>query len=153
MLHFTLIISIRYIVSIICFILRFYSRNQVTKYRYLPSPVISISGTWSNFEISDGSSKFSNSNCRKLRSRKGNETVDQMVQNMPEFCELHIICEGKEVMLEKQIVESPYSRVSENVNIVENNNSNDDTSESLKEDEFQNNGSFPCSCFTPKARA
>ncbi|KAL8104213.1 uncharacterized protein LOC141678753 [Apium graveolens] len=94
------------------------------------------------------------SSLRKLRSRKGNETVDQMVQNMPEFCELHIICEGKEVMLEKQTLESPSSGVPDNINnIVDNNNSSNDISENCREDEFQNNASFPCSCFTPKARA
>lgn len=76
-----------------------------------------------------------------------------MVQNMPEFCELHIVCEGKEVVLEKQTVESPSSGVPEKINIVENNNSDNNISENLREDEFQNNGSFPCSCFTPKARA
>lgn len=94
------------------------------------------------------------SSIRKLRSRKGNETVDQMVQNVPEFCELHIICEGKQVVLEKQTVESPSSGVPDKITIVENNNSNNnDISEMFTEDEVQNNGSFACSCFTPKARA
>lgn len=93
------------------------------------------------------------SSIRKLRTRKGNDTVDQMVQNMPEFCQLHIICEGKQVVLEKQTVESPSSVVPENINIVDNNNSSNDTSsKNFTEDEFQNNASFPCSCFTPKAK-
>lgn len=93
------------------------------------------------------------SKCRKLRSGKGNETVDQIVQNMPEFCELHIICEGKQVVLEKQILESPTWGGPENIDIVENNDSNNDISENLTEDQIQNNGSFPCNCFTPKAKA
>ncbi|WOH11462.1 hypothetical protein DCAR_0830949 [Daucus carota subsp. sativus] len=93
------------------------------------------------------------SSLRKLRSGKGNETVDQVVQNVPEFCELHIICEGKQVVLEKLTLESPSSGVIHNINTVDNKNNNNDVSENFMEDQMQNNASFACSCFTPKARA
>ncbi|KAF7120373.1 hypothetical protein RHSIM_Rhsim13G0139800 [Rhododendron simsii] len=42
------------------------------------------------------------SSLRKLRSRRGNEIAGKVLQNAPEFCEVKIICEGKEVELEKE---------------------------------------------------
>ncbi|KAK7331164.1 hypothetical protein VNO77_25381 [Canavalia gladiata] len=37
------------------------------------------------------------SQLRKLRSRKGNGIADQILQNVPESCNVSIVCEGKEV--------------------------------------------------------
>lgn len=52
---------------------------------------------------------FLHSSDRKMRSRRGNGTTDQILQNAPEFCEVKIICEGKEVV-ELQMFESPSLR-------------------------------------------
>ncbi|KAL1563049.1 U-box domain-containing protein 36-like [Salvia divinorum] len=43
---------------------------------------------------------------RRIKSKKGNGTADQIVQKAPEFCEVKIICQGKEVT-ELEITESP----------------------------------------------
>lgn len=41
-----------------------------------------------------------------MRSKKGNGAAEQIVQDAPEFCEVKIICEGKE-MSEAVMTESP----------------------------------------------
>ncbi|OIT22432.1 PREDICTED: uncharacterized protein LOC109217607 [Nicotiana attenuata] len=51
----------------------------------------------------------SKANLKKMRSRRGNGTADQILQNAPEFCEVKIICEGKEIV-ELQMFESPSLR-------------------------------------------
>ncbi|KAH6795863.1 hypothetical protein C2S51_036849 [Perilla frutescens var. frutescens] len=43
---------------------------------------------------------------RRMRSKKGNGAADLIVQKAPEFCEVKIICEGKE-MSELTTMESP----------------------------------------------
>ncbi|XP_059313018.1 uncharacterized protein LOC132064140 isoform X2 [Lycium ferocissimum] len=48
----------------------------------------------------------SKANLKKLKSKKGCGTADQILLNAPEFCEVKIICEGKE-MVELQMFESP----------------------------------------------
>lgn len=53
-----------------------------------------------------GTSKANLKVLRKLKSRKGSGTADQILLNAPEFCEVKIICEGKE-MVELQMFESP----------------------------------------------
>ncbi|KAK6791161.1 hypothetical protein RDI58_010242 [Solanum bulbocastanum] len=53
----------------------------------------------------------SKANLKKMKSRKGNGTTDEILQNAPEFCEVKIICEGKEVV-ELQMFESPSLRYS-----------------------------------------
>nr|GME03030.1 U-box domain-containing protein 36 [Ipomoea batatas] len=40
-----------------------------------------------------------------MRSKRGSCTADQILQNAPEFCEVKIICEGKEVATDQ--LESP----------------------------------------------
>lgn len=35
---------------------------------------------------------------RKIKSRRASGTIDQILKNAPEFCELKIICEGKEAL-------------------------------------------------------
>lgn len=52
-----------------------------------------------------------NSSDRKMKSRRGIGTTDEILQNAPEFCEVKIICEGKEVV-ELQMFESPSLRYS-----------------------------------------
>ncbi|GFQ03091.1 U-box domain-containing protein 33 [Phtheirospermum japonicum] len=47
------------------------------------------------------------STVRRMKSRKGNGVVDQIVQNAPEFCEIKIICEGKE--MSELMMETPSS--------------------------------------------
>ncbi|KAF8023271.1 hypothetical protein BT93_F0696 [Corymbia citriodora subsp. variegata] len=47
------------------------------------------------------------SNLRRLKSKKGNGIADQVLQKAPEMCEVKIICEGKEVVLEETAMESP----------------------------------------------
>ncbi|KAK3432274.1 hypothetical protein EUGRSUZ_E03842 [Eucalyptus grandis] len=46
------------------------------------------------------------SNLRRLKSNKGNGIADQLLQKAPETCEVKIICEGKEVILEQIEMES-----------------------------------------------
>ncbi|RVW33657.1 hypothetical protein CK203_092969 [Vitis vinifera] len=41
------------------------------------------------------------SSLRKLRTRRGSGIADQLVQNAPEYCDVKIICEGKEVSIEQ----------------------------------------------------
>ncbi|MCD7447638.1 hypothetical protein HAX54_032256 [Datura stramonium] len=53
----------------------------------------------------------SKANLKKMKSRRGNGTADEIFQNAPEFCEVKIICEGKEVV-ELQMFESPSLRYS-----------------------------------------
>ncbi|XP_060183442.1 U-box domain-containing protein 36-like [Lycium barbarum] len=53
----------------------------------------------------------SKANLKKMRSKRGNGTMDEILQNAPEFCEVKIICEGKEVV-ELQMFESPSLRYS-----------------------------------------
>ncbi|KAL1566905.1 U-box domain-containing protein 33-like [Salvia divinorum] len=43
---------------------------------------------------------------RRMKSRKGNGAADQIVHKAPEYCEVKIICEGKEVS-DLSITESP----------------------------------------------
>ncbi|CAN4089960.1 unnamed protein product [Withania somnifera] len=54
----------------------------------------------------------SKANLKKMKSRKGNGTADEILQNAPEFCEVKIICEGKEVV-ELQMYDSPSLRYSD----------------------------------------
>lgn len=103
----------------------------------------------------------SKSTLRKLRSRKGNEsTADQMLQNVPEFCELNIICEGEKLVFDDQdpIIgqQSPSPRPHNNNAMIENSINNDDKTTSPKlpmQEQFWISESFSCSCFKPKALA
>ncbi|KAJ1427108.1 Rossmann-like alpha/beta/alpha sandwich fold [Sesbania bispinosa] len=44
---------------------------------------------------------------RKSRSKKGNGIADQVLQNAPENCKVRIICEGKEVNEQMQLLSPP----------------------------------------------
>ncbi|XP_030512868.1 U-box domain-containing protein 35 [Rhodamnia argentea] len=46
------------------------------------------------------------SNSRRLKLRKGNGIADQILQKAPETCEVKVICEGKEAILEQTAMES-----------------------------------------------
>ncbi|XP_019179345.1 PREDICTED: putative U-box domain-containing protein 50 [Ipomoea nil] len=48
---------------------------------------------------------ISKPNLRRMRSKRGSCTADQILQNAPEFCQVKIICEGKEVATDQ--LESP----------------------------------------------
>lgn len=74
---------------------------------------------------------------RKLRSRRGSGIADQVLQNVQVGCEVKIICEGKEVMMD-QTIDSPSPR------------GNGDNPKPAQELEDQRNDSFSCLCFKPK---
>ncbi|XP_057795155.1 U-box domain-containing protein 33-like [Salvia miltiorrhiza] len=84
-----------------------------------------------------GASKAS---LRRMRSKKGNGAADQIVQKAPEFCEVKIICEGKEIS-EVATMETPSPSPSSSPrpahsapNFSQNN-------------EHTTNGSIACGCF------
>ncbi|KAK1424132.1 hypothetical protein QVD17_19447 [Tagetes erecta] len=82
------------------------------------------------------------SNLRKLKSsskKGGGGTLDQILHNAPQFCEVKVICEGKEVSLDDQLSNeqpvSPYSTASS------------PRETTLKPMQDQNNDFVRCSCF------
>lgn len=82
----------------------------------------------------------SKSNLRKLRSKRGNGIADQVIQNAPEFCDVKIICDGKEVVID-QMVGSP-------ITLPDNPS---EKSFTLQDESNTNNDSFACMCFkSPK---
>ncbi|KAI6704723.1 hypothetical protein NL676_007685 [Syzygium grande] len=80
------------------------------------------------------------SNLRRLKSKKGNGIADQILQKAPETCEVKIICEGKEVILEQMATESPLTP----------SQGNTDEPNPMQE-ENQCADYFSCMCFKPKA--
>ncbi|CAK9156793.1 unnamed protein product [Ilex paraguariensis] len=80
------------------------------------------------------------SNLRKIRSRRGSGIADQILQNAPAYCEVNIICEGKEAV--DQLIESPSPR-----------GGNDTDSPKPTQEPDQITDSFSCNCFKPKAIA
>ena len=80
---------------------------------------------------------------RKSRSKRGNGIADQVLQNAPEFCDVKIICDGKEVVID-QMTGSPLS-LADNASekpfkLQDECNANDDDS-------------FACMCFkSPKVK-
>lgn len=79
------------------------------------------------------------SSLRKLRTRRGSGIADQLVQNAPEYCDVKIICEGKEVSIEQMNgVPSPRST------------SYDSPKPKQNGVEEQYKDSFSCACFKPK---
>ncbi|GMP75891.1 hypothetical protein CsSME_00032817 [Camellia sinensis var. sinensis] len=89
---------------------------------------------------------------RKLRSRRGNGIADQVLQNAPEFCEVKIICEGKEVMMDvdnAMMTQSPSP--SSRGNLVDSPSSRAPPEEvKVVVADQKNNDSFRCTCFKPK---
>ncbi|KAK4372106.1 hypothetical protein RND71_007490 [Anisodus tanguticus] len=81
----------------------------------------------------------SKANLKKLKPRKGSGTADQILLNAPEFCEVKIICEGKE-MVELQMFESPSPQAT----------TGDSPKQIQSQNQDENEESFGCGCF--KAR-
>ncbi|CAL5408139.1 unnamed protein product [Camellia sinensis] len=92
------------------------------------------------------------SSLKKLRSRRGNGIADQVLQNAPEFCEVKIICEGKEVMMDvdnAMMTQSPSP--SSRGNLVDSPSSRAPPEEvKVVVADQKNNDSFRCACFKPK---
>lgn len=84
------------------------------------------------------------SSLRKLRSRKGTGTVDQILKSAPETCEVKIICEGNEVVMTDQTVESPSPR--DNVD----SSKEFDNSKSVQDEEVKGDQPISCMCFRSK---
>ncbi|KAL3820848.1 hypothetical protein ACJIZ3_006753 [Penstemon smallii] len=77
------------------------------------------------------------SNARKIKSRKGNGVTDQILHNAPEFCDVKIICEGKEMseLVMDSLPSSPSSRAT-------------DKNPKFDQEENKNgNDSAACGCF------
>ncbi|CAK7323348.1 unnamed protein product [Dovyalis caffra] len=84
----------------------------------------------------------SKSNLRKLKSKRGNGIADQVLQNAPEFCDVTIVCDGKEVVIDQMIGSPLPSPLSDN-----------HSAKSLRLQDQSNatNDSFACMCFkSPK---
>ncbi|VVA31039.1 PREDICTED: U-box [Prunus dulcis] len=80
------------------------------------------------------------SNLRKLMSGKGSGIADQILQAAPDGCEIKIICQGNQVMMD-QAIHSLSPRL------------NDDptTTKSMQHQQQRNNiEAFSCICFKPK---
>ncbi|XP_073059991.1 U-box domain-containing protein 33-like [Primulina eburnea] len=79
------------------------------------------------------------SNVRKIKSGKGNGVIDQILNNAPEFCDVKIICERKE-MAELMVESSPSSPSPSPRSI--------DASPKLAQDQQKTeNDLFGCGCF------
>lgn len=77
---------------------------------------------------------------RKLMSGKGSGIADQILQAAPDGCEIKIICQGNQVMMD-QAIHSLSPRL------------NDDptTTKSMQHQQQSNNNEvFSCICFKPK---
>lgn len=79
---------------------------------------------------------------RKLKSRKGGGTADEILLNAPEFCEVKIICEGKE-MVELQMFEttSPQASAGDSPKPIQSH---------IQDQNQPQNESFRCGCFKPR---
>ncbi|XP_011005723.1 PREDICTED: U-box domain-containing protein 35-like [Populus euphratica] len=83
----------------------------------------------------------SKSKLRKLRSKRGNGIADQVIEKAPEFCDVKIICDGKEVVID-QMVGSPLTLANPS-----------EKSFTLQDESNTNNDSFACMCFkSPKVK-
>ncbi|PKI71484.1 hypothetical protein CRG98_008157 [Punica granatum] len=87
------------------------------------------------------------SNLRKLRARKGNGIADQILQNIPESCNLKIICGGNQVVLDQLTVNncqtsSPPSRSQSPRDV-----GNGDKTKPGQEGMGSTNGAISCMCF------
>ncbi|KAJ9186185.1 hypothetical protein P3X46_005717 [Hevea brasiliensis] len=81
------------------------------------------------------------SSLRKLRARKGSGIVDQILANASEFCEIKIICDGKEVADNQTMITgspsaSPRPTGDANASTLQ-----------LQDQPNTNNDSFSCMCF------
>ncbi|XP_075482270.1 U-box domain-containing protein 33-like isoform X1 [Primulina tabacum] len=78
------------------------------------------------------------SNVRKIKSGRGNGVIDQILHNTPEFCDVKIICEGKEMaelMESSPLSPSPSPR------------SIDATAKPVQDQRKTENDLFGCGCF------
>lgn len=82
---------------------------------------------------------------RKLRARKGSGVADQILQNLPEGCDLKIICEGNQVVLD-QLTPDQSPPPSPSPSPL---NGSGDRSTSVQESNGSN-GSVSCMCFRSK---
>lgn len=96
-----------------------------------------------------------------MRSRKGIEIADQMLQKVPESCELSIICEGKLQVFEPN-PSSPSPSPSSSPSHTQHNKSyinttTDDNSSPISkhstQEQVRMNETFTCGCFKGKALA
>lgn len=79
---------------------------------------------------------------RRLRSKKGSE-ITEILQKTPETCEIKIICEGKEVVLDETIVESPTT-------VTRGSEDGSKSTQQQQQEENQCGNYFSCVCFKPK---
>ncbi|KAL5574853.1 hypothetical protein UlMin_016552 [Ulmus minor] len=85
------------------------------------------------------------SSLRKLKPRKGSGVANQILKSAPETCEVKIICEGKEVIIDQAMtVETPSPSQSQSQR------GSFDSSKSLQEEEEPNKDSISCMCFKSK---
>lgn len=80
---------------------------------------------------------------RKLRSRGGSGIANEILQKAPEFCEVKVVCEGKET---SQLGGSP-SPLSSPRYQDDSFKDNNDHNSSIAEAEQQRNNSISCMCF------
>ena len=92
--------------------------------------------------------------CRKWKSRRGSGIADQVLDNAPEFCEVKIICEGQEVVVDS-ISESPSPSPSPRANVKVDVHipTPTPTRRARPAEENQSNDTFGCPCFKPKVMA
>ncbi|OWM83332.1 U-box domain-containing protein 35-like [Punica granatum] len=81
------------------------------------------------------------SSLRRLRSKRGNG-IAEILQKVPETCEVKIICDGKEVVLDHTIIDSP----------VRTPRGGEEGSDGTKQGQEENQCKdyFSCICFKPK---
>ncbi|GJT58432.1 Rossmann-like alpha/beta/alpha sandwich fold protein [Tanacetum coccineum] len=88
------------------------------------------------------------SSVRKLKSNNkrgsGGGAIDQIVHNAPQFCEVKVICEGKEVSLQDQLTSEPPSPSS---TAPSQRDINVDTQKTMRVQQNQTIGFVNCSCF------
>ncbi|XP_057498647.1 uncharacterized protein LOC130783142 [Actinidia eriantha] len=94
------------------------------------------------------------SSLRKWKSRRGSGIADRVLDNAPEFCEVKIICEGQEVVVDS-ISESPSPSPSPraNVKVDVHSPTPTPTRRARPAEENQSNDTFGCPCFKPKVMA
>lgn len=87
---------------------------------------------------------------RKLRSRRGSGIADQMLKSAPESCEIKIICEGNEVVIDKQAVVVESSSPSPRSNANEDGSFSKSKSKSMQEEDKRDESAVSCKCFASR---
>ncbi|KAL3521803.1 hypothetical protein ACH5RR_014637 [Cinchona calisaya] len=90
-------------------------------------------------------------NLRKMRSRRASGMIGQILKDAPEFCEVKIICEGKEILdlLTDSPSPSPRAYSLSPQPIQQRQQQQDD----YQEDHHVTSDSFTCGCFKPKVHS